>query len=95
MSLPKNKTNSAALSLCLARAHNGRLSRRARVYEILGAPRRHWVRLAEHGNGPMGVARARCPNIPDRTPRTAVRIDHQLRAGGSAPTAGDLAVGPN
>jgi hypothetical protein len=49
------------------------------------APCRHWVKLAERGNGPMVAGFATRPSVPDRTSRAAPRIDHQLRAGGSAP----------
>jgi hypothetical protein len=48
-------------------------------------PGHHWVRLAQYGNGPMGVACARRPSVPGRTPRTAPRIDHQLGTGAELP----------
>jgi len=49
------------------------------------APRRHWVSLVEHCNGPMVAAFSRRPSISDRTPRTTPRIDHQLRTGAEPP----------
>jgi hypothetical protein len=43
--------------------------------QLRSTPHRHWLSLAKHGNGPMGVACARRPIVPDRTPRAAPRID--------------------
>ena len=41
-------------------------------------PRRHWVSLAEHCNGPMVAAFSGCSSVADRKTRAAPRIDHQL-----------------
>jgi hypothetical protein len=49
------------------------------------APCRHWVSLVERGNSPMVAAFSGRPSIPDRTPRTAPRIDHQFGTGAKLP----------
>jgi hypothetical protein len=47
--------------------------------------RRHPVSLAKHGDGPMVTAFSGRPRISDRTPRAALRIDHQLGTGAELP----------
>jgi hypothetical protein len=69
----------------LAALHIGEYAQGACLPKLPSPPRRHWVSIAEHGNGPMVAAFSGRPRISDRTPCPAPRIDHQLRAGGSAP----------
>jgi hypothetical protein len=44
-------------------------------------PRRYQVKLAGRGNGPMVAVWPGRPSVPDRTPRPAPTIDHQLCTG--------------
>jgi hypothetical protein len=58
---------------------------RSRLRKLPSVPLRRRTSLVEHCNGPMVAAFSGRPSISDRTPRAAPRIEHQLRAGGSAP----------